>query len=324
MKTEKYGTREEWLSARRQGFGGSEVATLLGLFSRWSSPIQIYEEKANGRSFDVDDESKYWGRKHESNVIDRWQEEHPAAAVTRFDLTIVRNDKYPHLFCSPDAGARLNGKRIVIEAKSSRFGDDYGPDGTDEVPLYVMFQVQSQLMILECEYAEVPVLIGGFEYRCYRIAPNPEIQRAIEETSREFWENHIETKVPPPLEGLASEKDFFKKKYPNDETEPVEATAEDQALFDEYKKLVGDEKNSAKTGGSRILQVEGMLKERIGNAAGMRFKDGEISWKSAHRETVDWKALAESLSPTPEQIAAYRRSGNGGRRFLLKNGKRGG
>ena len=40
-------TREEWLSARRTGIGGSDIAAILGL-SPWRTPLDVYRDKVDG------------------------------------------------------------------------------------------------------------------------------------------------------------------------------------------------------------------------------------------------------------------------------------
>ena len=54
----------------------------------------------------------------------------------------------------------------------------------------------------------------------------------------------------------------------------------------------------------------------MGEASILKSDSGQFTWKkSKDRETTDWKAIAESLGATPEQVAAHTTSKEGARVF---------
>ena len=53
--------RKAWLEARKQGLGGSDVATIAGL-SKWKSQVQVFLEKTQAiEQEDVQSEAAYFG-----------------------------------------------------------------------------------------------------------------------------------------------------------------------------------------------------------------------------------------------------------------------
>ena len=53
--------RRAWLEARKQGLGGSDVATIAGL-SKWKSQVQVFLEKTQAiEQEDIQSESAYFG-----------------------------------------------------------------------------------------------------------------------------------------------------------------------------------------------------------------------------------------------------------------------
>ena len=55
-------TYKEWLSVRKSGLGGSDIAAALGL-SPWKSALELWQEKVSGQSQpQQENEAMIWGR----------------------------------------------------------------------------------------------------------------------------------------------------------------------------------------------------------------------------------------------------------------------
>lgn len=55
-------SHEEWLSARRNGIGGSDASAIAGL-NKWKSPIAVYLEKTGQAPEEsMNSEAAYWAR----------------------------------------------------------------------------------------------------------------------------------------------------------------------------------------------------------------------------------------------------------------------
>ncbi len=197
--------RQKWLEWRRGGIGGSEVAALLGL-SPWKTPYQVWEEKL-GLAKEVEEtEAMKWGNRNEKHIIDDmleclelrdcWLEDDDTKKVSEY----MRGTADALIFETKKNG-RFNapGKlQCIFEAKTSRNGNGFGEDGTDEIPEHYMCQVQHYLEVFDCEQAYLGCLIAGSELRIYPIPRNKDIGKLLRDTCDRFWQDYVLTKTPPP------------------------------------------------------------------------------------------------------------------------------
>lgn len=161
----------EWLNARADGVGGSEIAALMGA-SKWSSPYKVWATKT-GRMFDTKDtEPMEWGRRNEAAILDKFEED-KGRKIQRFPLAIAWSDVHEFTFATLD-GFDMH-TNAVVEAKTTATsehwgtGGDWGPDGSSEVPEVYLWQVQHQMMVTGAARAFVPTLFNGNHYRCFMI-----------------------------------------------------------------------------------------------------------------------------------------------------------
>jgi putative phage-type endonuclease len=153
----------EWHAARANGLGGSEIAAVLGL-SPFESRFSLWHRKAGAIGpVDLNDEME-WGTRLEPAVAAKWDDNHPDARIHWWPGTYSRDG---WMIANPDGLSYRTDE--VVELKTSPFGDGWGPDGTDEVPIHVRTQVLWYCGVLDYVAANVAVLIGGHDYREYRI-----------------------------------------------------------------------------------------------------------------------------------------------------------
>lgn len=156
---------EEWLKARMQGLGGSDIGTVCGL-NKWSSPSDLWAYKT-GRSEGVTaTPAMEWGNRLEPVIIDKFEEEHPEFEIVR-NPGSWRSIERPWQLANPDAIAIGALQPWLIEVKTARH--DYWKG---QVPVHYRAQVQWYLDVLGLENALVVVLFGGSEYREFHIQRN--------------------------------------------------------------------------------------------------------------------------------------------------------
>jgi len=67
-------TRDQWLSLRKIGIGGSDAGAILGV-NKWKTPFQVYMDKVE--QLDEDDstisEAAYWGNELEDLVAKEFE-----------------------------------------------------------------------------------------------------------------------------------------------------------------------------------------------------------------------------------------------------------
>lgn len=182
--------RAEWLTSRRRGIGGSDVAAILGL-SPWTSPYALWEDKTGRSDEKPTTPAIYWGSMLEP-VIRQAYADATGHIVTKPDVMYVSKE-YPFMLANID-GMREDGRLLEIKTASS--SDGWGAPGTDEVPDYYLTQVQHYLAVTGAPGCDVAVLISGRDFRIYEVEADAELQATLIEREKEFW-HLVETDTPP-------------------------------------------------------------------------------------------------------------------------------
>lgn len=202
-------TREEFLEARRSGIGASDVAPILGL-SPYKTAVDVYLDKV-GPITELGQMAPQleWGQRLEpviaSAIIDRhgWSLTKP---------TTMRHATFPYLFASPD---RMNADGELIEIKTARFGDGWGEPETADIPEHYWLQVQHQLEVVKAApVCWVFVLIGGSDFRRYRVERDPGYLETVAEPLGEFWDMVVNRTPPEPDWTHSHTLEAVKKLYP--------------------------------------------------------------------------------------------------------------
>lgn len=191
-----------WLKFRNRGVGGSDVAAIMGI-SKWRTPIEVWLEKTGrGQQRDISDNpSVHWGTVLESVVADEFARLHPEFEVIVVDGTLVSKAR-PWAHANLDRALRdRDGNCGVLEIKTARYDKDW----KDGVPDYYLTQVTHYLSVTGWAFAYVAVLIGGSDYREYRIGRDEGDIRMVDAAVDDFWNNYVLTGAMPRLIGLQSE-----------------------------------------------------------------------------------------------------------------------
>lgn len=156
----------EWLAARADGLGGSEIAAVLGL-SPFESRFALWHRKAGRIPPVAETDEMYWGSQLEDVVAAEFARRHPELRVRRTGMW--RNRARPYQLGQPD---RTAGRQL-LECKTARFDDEWGEPGTDEIPVYYRAQVLWYLDTLGRDECHVAVLISGSDYREFLVRYDP-------------------------------------------------------------------------------------------------------------------------------------------------------
>ena len=158
----------EWLQVRRSGIGGSDAAAALGL-SKWKSPLELWEEKALGKSQSKQDsEPMRWGRLLEPVIREEFSRRTGfAVSVCR---SMLRAPQWPWMQANLDGLIEIPGRGIgVFEVKTASAFKDSDWSGNDDshprCPDAYALQVAHYLAVTGLEYAVLCVLIGGNKLR---------------------------------------------------------------------------------------------------------------------------------------------------------------
>lgn len=105
----------------------------------------------------------------EPSVAAWWADQHPEYRVEHGG-TWARKDNPRHV-ASPDRMCvhRETGEWIALEIKTARFEEDWGDEGTDDVPLHYLVQALWQMHVLGVDEVHMPVLTAFFDFKEYLI-----------------------------------------------------------------------------------------------------------------------------------------------------------
>lgn len=89
----------------------------------------------------------------------------------------------------------------IIEAKSTVMGEEWGEEGTDQVPDRVQVQVAHQFVCVPtARVCWIPVLLPGykrFDWRLYQVERNDKLCAMVEERGIEFMEKYVKLRIQP-------------------------------------------------------------------------------------------------------------------------------
>src|SRR5260221_1388643 len=125
----------------------------MGL-SPWSSPYALYHRKTGDLPEQEDTTALSLGRYLEAWVAGAFAERHPKFGVAGDGRTLFAHLDRPWQLATPDRiiynAARISGPNLaVLECKTSASYDDWGDDGTDQIPVHYRAQVLWQMDVMD-------------------------------------------------------------------------------------------------------------------------------------------------------------------------------
>lgn len=312
------GTPEEinkqWVEARKNGIGGSDVASIMGL-NKYSSPLNVWLVKT-GREESPDlsnNQAVEWGNRLEDVVADKFADEHPELQVRRRNATMV-SIKRPWAFANIDRWV-TDGKGNVGILEVKTVGMRRAADWDNGVPLYYLTQVMHYMSVTGYQYAWVAVLIGGQEFREYYIERDEADIKAINDAVDTFWRDFVETDTAPALIGNDPEANALLSQHSDPSTEFIAMLDEDVSMLDELQEIK-DQMEDLK---HRKTLIENTIKDIIGDNKGIETETKRITWVRSTRSSFDKKAFDQAH---PGITNDYMKTSvtNGGIRISVKKG----
>lgn len=201
----------------------------------------------------------------------------------------------------------------LLEVKTASRADDWGEDGSDQVPDYYMPQLQHYLSVIPVDVIDVAVLIYPHDLRVLHVEADHELQEMIIDAEHDFWQL-VQTNQPPPLEGL---EDVRRRYGQIANTGSVVALAEDIEAVERLRETVQLMHELEATENA----AKAKLMARLGDAGDVLIHPETnrimATWKLAKPPMrFDAEAFAKDH---PDLWTQYRQPGSASRRFLLKD-----
>ena len=261
------------MAARRTGLGSSDAAVVVGL-SPWTSRFDLFLDKVLGRPGQSESEAMRWGNLLEEPIAVE------VAARTGLDLAYsvetFRHADRPWMLAHIDRLVLEAGCIVaVLEIKtaSRRAAEEWGPSGTDRIPLHYVPQVAHQMAVLDVPRCHVAALLNGCELRTYTVPRDLVLEQILLEEEAAFWW-HVENQVPPEPDGAASAAEWIRSWHARPQDEVLAAPPELEQLAEERRELA-----------SRIAELERLKTAMedtfpavIGPCAGIAGRYGKTTW----------------------------------------------
>ena len=201
-------TRLEWLRNRQQGIGGSDAGAILGV-NKWKTPFQIYLDKTEEIiEQNEPSEAAYWGNELEDMVAREFNKR--TGKKVRRKNQLLQSEEYPFMVANLDRD--VVGENAFLECKTvNAFGTKEWED--DEIPPSYLIQVMHYMAVTGNEKCYIACLIGGQRFLWKEVQRDEELIRLIVEAERYFWDNHVEKRIPPPLDGSSAAEKYLNEKY---------------------------------------------------------------------------------------------------------------
>ena len=270
-------TEQEWLAYRRRGIGGSDVAAILGI-SPFRTARDLYDDKLNIAS--VADDAGNWVALEMGHLLEPLVAQifTKKTGLEVFQIKkMFQHPQYPFMLADVDYFVRLpNGKIALLEIKTTNYNakDHWWKDGEECVPIYYETQGRHYMAVMDIDEIFYCCLYGNNENEVIirHLYRDREYEQEMIYLEREFWHDHILTRIPPPYteDGSLILESLRRKLGPADKDAPPVLLGQTQfgqlsmllSLQEQKKALSADVSKLDKD----IKRLKGMLIERMGTS----------------------------------------------------------
>ncbi|AAZ18835.1 probable phage-related protein [Psychrobacter arcticus 273-4] len=247
--------REDWLTLRQSGIGGSDIAAIIGV-SPYATAYDIYQSKTQPLADEDMNEFAYWGTILEDTVAREFSKRsglkiqnvnflmrHPEHrwAIANIDRAVVNNEVKGWGNVRFKDGKLTTDQIVEIKTASEYVGKNWGNEESDEVPDQYQCQAQWYMGVTDTQVCHMAVLIGGNKYRQYKIERHQDFIDYLFEAAESFWTHNVLAGVEPDATTLQNAKDKYPRHNP-DTTLDVEPDSEAAKAFEHYESLKAQEK----------------------------------------------------------------------------------
>ncbi|MGX7075370.1 YqaJ viral recombinase family nuclease [Globicatella sanguinis] len=301
---------QEWLELRKQGLGGSDIGTMLGL-NQYKSPYQLWLEKTGQiEAPDISDKIAIQVGNELEDLVARIFTQQTGMTVQRDNKTHYHKD-YPFLLANIDR--KIVGEKALLECKTtSAFNKQQWED--DEIPASYIMQVQHYLNVLDYDKAYIAVIIGNHDFVWKEIQRDDELIEMYTKEAIKFWNENVLKNVAPEIDGsLATKEALNLVDYEPINTLPMYKVQDEQIEQITVIKSQIKELNTLQT------ELENKIKSYMveHDAEGLESDKFKVTWKEYSRTTIDSKKLKKEL---PEIYEQYSKTASS-KRFTVKENK---
>lgn len=301
--------REDWLTARQTGIGGSDISAIMGV-NPYATAYDVYVSKTEPVNEEAS-EFAYWGTTLEPVVAAEFAKRndlkiqnvnfmmrHPVHtfAVANIDRAVINPEISGNVRFKD--GKLTSDTILEIKTASEYVAKDWGDEESDQVPDQYMCQAQWYMGVTDTKTCYMAVLIGGNKYRQYKIERSQELIDVLFEAAEDFWVNNVLAGVAPEPTTLENAKNKYPAHNP-DTVLDISIDSDEVKVFNEYVELKEAEKLLKK----QIEAAQTKLICTIGDNEALAI-DGDIAvtYKAQVSNRFDSNSFKKDM---PELAAKY-------------------
>ncbi|MGM9925683.1 MAG: YqaJ viral recombinase family protein [Bacillus sp. (in: firmicutes)] len=296
-------TREDWLRWRQKGIGGSDVAGILNMNPKYTSPLKVYLSKVEEVEAGETSEAAEWGTIMEPVIRDQFKKRHRELRVRQSHFMWQHPD-YPFMLANvdgflydPDKGWGVLEIKTASEYLLGKWSEEDG-----QVPEEYLLQAQHYLATLGLDYGYFAVLIGGNKYREFYFERDQDLIDSLIVLESDFWNNHVIPQIPPELDGSEASKELVSNMFPAESARDQEEILALPKEVGSLLEVLDETKEAIKGLKERQTEIENKLKRSLGEYQKASFLDREIKWTVVNGTNFDKKSLKEDH---PEIYSKY-------------------
>lgn len=205
-------TREDWLKERKNGIGGSDAATIMGL-NPYKTNVDLWEEKIGIKEADDISDKPYvqYGTVAEEYLRELFKLDFPQYDVKHEENTIIKHPIHSFLFASLDGILvdKETGEMGILEIKTTNILQSMQKEKwKDKIPDNYYCQILHYLNVTGFSFvilkAQLRYNYDGdirLETKHYKISRKDveEDIKILSEKEIHFWTEYVQKQKKPPL-----------------------------------------------------------------------------------------------------------------------------
>ncbi|NCC28918.1 MAG: hypothetical protein EOM22_12450 [Gammaproteobacteria bacterium] len=287
---------------RRTGLGGSDLGAILGL-NPYRTPFAVWQEKT-GRSEPFEGNLQTRFGTYAEEFVAREYSERTGRKVQRY-TGMLRHPEAPiighidRLVISD--GAKVAAHRgeirtdLGLEAKTAHAlaasrGDEWGEDGTDQVPAAYLIQSAAYMALTGCPRWDLACLFGNSDFRIYHLSRDAELEAMLLDEASRWWRDHVVADVPP---DPASEAEARQRWSRHTEGKAIELEGETAELLRRYASLKAQKRHLER----EIQAARDALMPALADADQILINGSKVATYRANKpgSRIDWASMAQAL-----------------------------
>ena len=297
-------SREEWLECRRNGIGGSDASTILGL-NPYSSPLRVYLDKIGKGEEQETNEAMRQGTDLEQYVAERFAES--TGKKVRKCNRILQHPEYKWMLANIDRD--IVGENAGLECKTtspySKFKFDEG-----EINPHYFWQCVHYMAVTGADRWYVSIVVLGKSHHVFCIERDEDAIAQLIEAEREFWEEHVVPRVPPLPTGGEVDDDALQVLYPQGEQGDAVMALDSMDDMLNLRALKVKERDALQ---AEIDGIDQQIKAMLGTFERGMTENWTVRWTNTSTNRLDTKALKAAY---PDLVAKFTKA-TAGRRFTV-------